>query len=101
MCDTAHQLFDEHMLFERVEDLPGVIQLQIGSLIWGNGLQHKDRDDEAIGFLALKPFSDHSQSSGFPDATWSTKQDMGGVCMLFDPQGELIIYRLQLRVVSP
>ena len=30
---AAHQLFDQHMFFERLDDLPVVIQPQIGSLI--------------------------------------------------------------------
>src|SRR5579859_169257 len=34
---TAHQLFDQHMFFERVEDLPVIIQPQIGPLIRGIG----------------------------------------------------------------
>src|SRR5438128_1919913 len=86
------------MLFERINDLPVVVEPQVGSLIRRNRLQEEDRNDEAICLLVFEPFCHHAQDFRLPNATWSTEQDMRGIGMLFHPQGQLVINTRQVRV---
>src|SRR5260370_1867350 len=86
------------MLFERVDDLPVVIQPKVGSLIWRDRLQQEDRNHEAIGFLSGEAFCHDSEGFRLPNTTLSTQQLMRGIGMLFDPQGQLLINLFQVRM---
>src|ERR1700680_5151768 len=87
------------MLFERVDDLPVVIQAKVWTQIRRDRLQEEDRNHEAVRLLSGEPFCHDAQGFRLPNATWSTQQHMRRIGMLFDPQGELIIDLLQVRML--
>src|SRR6266536_665330 len=88
--------FDQKMPFERVDDLPVVIQPQVGPLIWRDRLQQEDWNHEAIQFLSGESFCHDGEDSRLPNTTCATQQNMRGIGMLFDPQGQLLINARQV-----